>query len=397
MKKGFTLIEMLVVVVVLVTLMSITFRLSSIGSDSEYRNRTISRLNRLENCLSGYYAAFGTYPPVALHGNRNIYAKVSSHGIQSDSEENRQIWGWQKIGEKAEEEAWQQVRAACRSQPVDCRFPFPDTSEYNLMVKSVSDQLKSRAQSSSSGMTQDQKDVLSVGFDNGVTDNVGRHNTNRRDSDWREIQLFKFGLMSFLLPRYMVMMNSKEELYSGDYSQWAKNNKLPCNPMTGYTFGNGNVDQGWRDVRRQARSTQASDIAEVANIPSQAVTARWMPNLEGIVSCNHDYKLFGISIRGDSSTSELRPDNVNIEVYSPGGYDNDSKANQYVLDSVTVLDGWWNEFYYYSAPPYQNYTLWSGGKNKRTFPPWISRKALDSNANRCVGLWIEDDIIRMKN
>ena len=57
MKKGFTLIEMLVVVVVLVTLMTMTFRLSSIGSGSSARNATINRMQRLENCLSGYYAA----------------------------------------------------------------------------------------------------------------------------------------------------------------------------------------------------------------------------------------------------------------------------------------------------------------------------------------------------
>ena len=81
MKKAFTLVEMLVVVVVIVTLMTMTFRLSSIGDDSRRRNETLSRMNRIENCLSGYYAAFGGYPPVALHGTRNIYAKVSGHGI----------------------------------------------------------------------------------------------------------------------------------------------------------------------------------------------------------------------------------------------------------------------------------------------------------------------------
>ena len=391
MKKGFTLVEMLIVVVVLVTLMSITFRLSSIGNESEYRNRTISRLNRLENCLSGYYAAFGTYPPVALHGSRNIYAKVSSHGIQSDSDENRSIWGWNKIGEKEENEAWRQVQAACKAQPVDCRFPFPDTSEYNQLVKTISDQLKSKAASSNSGMTEEQKTVFASGFDNGITENAGRHNANRSKTDWRNIQLFKFGLLSYLLPRYLVMMNSKEQLYSDDYAQWDDNNVLPANPMTGYTFS------GWQTVRDRSRSDQPSQLAEVANIPSQAVCARWMPNLEETVCCNHDYKLFGIKIRGDSWASELRPDNVEMEVYSPGGYDEDSTSGQYVLDSVTVLDGWYEQFYYYSAPPYQNYTLWSGGKNKRTFPPWISRKKLDDTANRCVGLWIEDDIVRMSN
>ena len=117
-----------------------------------------------------------------------------------------------------------------------------------------------------------------------------------------------------------------------------------------------------------------------------------MPNLAGIVCCNHDYKLYGINIRGDSSASDLRSDNFNIPIFN-----GDGSYSPYVLDGATVLDGWWEEFYYYSPPPYQSYTLWSSGPNERTFPPWVSRKTLDPKANRCVGLWVEDDIVRMSN
>lgn len=389
MKKGFTLVEMLIVVVVIVTLMTMTFRLSSIGDNSNRRNTTIARMNRIENCLSGYNAAFGSYPPVALHGTRNIYARVSDHGIQSEDQENTSIWGWTRIGEEQEREAWEQVKAACKSQPVDCRFPFPSESEYNTLVKSVSDSLQKLANQSGNNLSQSRKTVLSSPFDNGVTDNRGRHDSD--ETDWRRSQLFKFGLMSYLLPRYLVMMNSDEDFFRGGYSQWEQSNTMPCDPFTGRKFS------GWQSVREYSRRTQGSDLARVANIPSQAVTARWMPNLEGIVCCNHDYKLFGISIRGDYGASELRPDNTDIEVYSPGGYGAGGTANQYVLDSVTVLDGWWHEFYYYSPPPHQTYTLWSGGPNNRTFPPWISRKTLDGAANKCVGLWVEDDIVRMSN
>ena len=388
MRKAFTLVELLIVVVVLVTLMSITFRLSSIGGDSEYRNRTVARLNRLENCLSGYYAAFGTYPPVAVHGSRNIYAKVNSHGIQSDDgDENTDIWGWTNIGDKEEQDAWAQVKAACKSQPVDCRFPYPDTPEYRTLIESVSKALQKKA-ADNKNLSDEQKKVLGSPFGNGMSNLSGMDNT---ETDWRKIQLFKFGLMSYLLSRYQVMMNSREELFNGSYAQWNSNNVLPCDPMTGLRF------QNWKDVRTRARSDKSKIRAEVVNVPSEAATARWMPNLEGIVCCNHDFKLYGVSIRGDSGASDLRADNFNIEVYSPGGYEDDSTSGQYVLDGVTVLDGWWHEFYYYSAPPYQSYTLWSGGKNNRTFPPWITRKSLDSKAAKCVGLWVEDDIIRMSN
>ena len=72
-KSGFTLIELLIVTVVVVSLMAIVFRLSGIAGGATDRQETVSRLQRLENCLSGYYAAFGSYPPVPLQGaSRNI-------------------------------------------------------------------------------------------------------------------------------------------------------------------------------------------------------------------------------------------------------------------------------------------------------------------------------------
>ena len=383
---------MLIVVVVLVTLMTITFRLSSIGSDQTRRNSTISRMQRLENCLSGYYAAFGSYPQVMLHGSRNIYAKVDSNGIQSDEEENTSIWGWKNIGEKDEYEAWKQVNAACKSQPVDCRFPYPADAAYNNMVRAVSASIKKKAQSSDK-LSEERKKLLTTPFDNGVTDNIGRYNKYSKESDWRQIQLFRFGVMSFLLPRYLIMMRSREELFNnGNYAQWDANNRLPVNPLKGQS-----VNWDWGTIREYVlnKAKDPQKYAEVANIPSQAVTARWLPNLEGIVCCNRDYKLYGVDIRGDSGASDLRPDNLDIEIFAPGGYNGGGQP--YVLDGVTVLDGWWHEFYYYSPPPYQTYTLWSAGPNNRTFPPWISRKNLDADANRCISLWVEDDIVRMSN
>ena len=72
MKKGFTLLEMLIVMALLVTLMGIVFKLHDIAGDSEDKSCTILRMQRLENCLAGYHAAFGSYPPVQLHASRNI-------------------------------------------------------------------------------------------------------------------------------------------------------------------------------------------------------------------------------------------------------------------------------------------------------------------------------------
>ena len=389
---------MLIVVVVLVTLMTITFRLGAINTTSSYRNTTVSRLQRLENCLSGYYAAFGSYPPVAQHGSYNFYLKADSHGIQNlDGEENQNIWGWNperfrnnamsESDKQAEAEAWKQVQAACRTQPVGCAFPF--RAEYSDYVTAWSDQLREDAAASTT-LTQERKAMFAAGFDDGVSQNIGRHARYRNETDGRDIQLFKFGLMSFLLPRFLVMMSSDESLYS-EYAQWTGNNSMPSDPLTGQKY------RSWRKVWDDAnKDRDTTDYAKVANIPSQAVCARWMPNLEGAVfTTRSSLTLFGVDIADGNSGAGFTLENT--EIHSPGGYSQSSTAGQYVLDFCTVRDGWWVEFYYYSPPPYQTYVLWSSGQNKRTFPPWVSRETLDSQANRCVSAWIEDDIVNMSH
>ena len=84
-----------------------------------------------------------------------------------------------------------------------------------------------------------------------------------------------------------------------------------------------------------------------------------------------------------------------LPIYTPGGKEGNS--DQYILDFISIQDGWYRDFYYYSPAPYQRYTLWSAGPNGRTFPPWISRARLNSRANECVVKWTTDDIIHMSN
>lgn len=395
--RGFTLIEIMVVVTILVILMSIVFRLSNVGADTERRTRTVVRLQRLENCLSGYQAAFGSYPPVKVHGSRDIFRRVGTHGMQSD-ERNEAIWNWSKIGEQTEQYAWRQVRAACRSQPIDCRYPFPEG--YSRMVDLVSEEMKRRAESGEDQYKAYFEDEgirrkLTAGFDDGTTRNVSRHARHKNDVDWDSIQLFKFGLMSFLLPRYLVMMNGDRAFFE-DYAQWTGNNDMPSDPFTGRSYADLG---GYEELKRNAGSTQRSDTARVSAIPSQAVCARWMPNLERMCHCNHAYTLFGIDLKSNAwgEESELNVDNVNIEVFSPADANSDSTANQYVLDGITVRDGWLNEIYYYSPAPYQTYRLWSSGPNGRTFPPWVSRPGLGKKAQECIALWTADDIENLRH
>lgn len=396
MKRAFTLIEMMIVVAILVTLMTIVFRLSNVGKDSELRTRTIVRLQRLENCLSGYHAAFGSYPPVKLHGTRDIYVRAEADMQDPDGARNENLWNWTNIGEQNEQDAWDQVRPACRAQPVDCRYPFEEAM--NERVRDVSEMMREYAHSE---CWDDLSPAMQQKIDGGFTsicENPGRLK-NKEAISWNDIKLFKFGMMSYLLPRYMIMTGGPQMFYT-DYAQWTGNNVIPSDPFTGSTVDQqtGNWTTIWTKGQQSRGGNGVVATAYLGNIPSQAACARWMPNLEGICSVNSDQLvLFGIDLKsrvgGESDYLNYR--NLNIELYRPQNCA--IGVQQYALDGVTVLDGWQNEFYYYSPAPYQRYTIWSAGPNGRTFPVWISRTDLSSAANRCVSKWTSDDIIHLSH
>lgn len=404
MKKGFTLVEMLIVVTVMITLMTMVFRLGSIGGDSYSRTLTVERMQRLENAVSGYYAAFGSYPPVKVHGSRNPFLAVNDHGMQNtDGTENTDIWGWlSQDGEKVtnwsrEGQAWKQVEAACRSQPVDCEFPFPANMAPLVTAKSAELQMWA---SESSTMSDDMRKVLSQPFDDGVSSNPRRFAKDGGDksSDWRDVQLFKFGLLSFLLPRYLVMtqFDTDNGDYFFGYEQWKANNSIPCDPMTGNKFAS------WARLQEDSQSTQPSVSAKVANIPSQAACARWMASFENALSCNYDLVLYGVHVRSGTGGSSLPSwdevsGTLSGDIRRPGRSDSDSTEGQYVLDKVSMQDGWGRDLYYYSPAPHQTYIIWSAGPNGRTFPPWISRDGLSQDGVNCTAYWVRDDMVSLSN
>lgn len=373
MKRAFTLIEMLIVVVVLVTLMSIAFKLSSIGGDEEKRITTITRLQRIENCLSGYNAAFGSYPAVKLHASRDIYLQSDDYGRQDTS------------GSPSSELKWENVRTACRAQPFGLECPYPDDARYNKRIEEIGEYAYARA-------TQNNwKNPEKYNF---KPINSSMFSGYKDKSTWNEVQLFKFGVMSFLLPRYLVMIDCERDLL--DYSQWLDNNSLPCDPWTGQKF------TSWTSMSTNNNAT-ADIAARIKAIPSQAVTARWLPNLEGICSASRNRTLFGVQLvqngndfGGSLSTGAWHGEDQDGKAHMVGGYNSTSAA--YVLDRITVNDGWENEFYYYSLPPYQSYTLWSSGANGKTFPPWMDLGMLNSDSDRATATtWMADDIIQMSN
>ena len=415
MKRGFTLVELMIVIAVLVTLMAIVIRIGDIGSDTRARTITITRMQRLENCLSGFHAAFGCYPPVKLHGNRSLEHQA------------------EKITWSDEGRAWPLVERVCRSQPVGCRFPF--SKDMEEMIYELSEFVKSVAQSGEfedEGEPFESPDMQNwgkAGFLSSSSSAVaGRLRPKKDEVLWSELKLFQYGLMSYLLPRYLVMMGGNEEFFAGGdggYAQWTENNQTPSDPFTGNPTT-------WRELfdyvgeakaqqMGQGNMGKSKKIVKLELMPSQAVCARWLPNLEGICKCNfpksdkypHADEIFGIHIKGsewwDGGVFDIMGDvdaigSIRGSCFSPD--EDNPYQDQYLLDEVTVIDGWGHEFYYYSRSPHQSYTLWSAGPDGKTFPPWISRDNLQSKARSdqdatseadCAAKWTKDDIIHLSN
>ena len=407
-RAAFTLIELLIVTVVIVALMSITFRLAGIVGSTTERERTIARMQRLENCLSGYYAAFGQYPPVPLQGaSHNIFRRACPlHQIQYGEERDTEL-------------SAVNVRAACRAQPVAAQYPpakktngYDDADDLVDAYKSAVNEFYSVTASGSGAnpkQTAWEGSVLGYGhlYTSGKKEFLGT-------SDFTRFQMFRFGLMSFLLPRYRFMLESAR---SGGYfsetidtcKQWTDFNILPARMDSGISYMSwGNLPgSGSRFIDLlTARNNGADETKrwEIDLIPSQAACARWMPNLEGIVS-GPSNSFFGVLVSVDSDDigipTGFSRENEIIVPFGLGDHgDTCESGNPYILFSMTVKDGWGNDFYYYSPPPYQSYILWSSGAyDDNTFPPWIDlsdfRGQYGEDFYKKALEWSQDDIVFM--
>ncbi len=405
MKKGFTLIELLVVVVVIATLMGLVFRLAGVGGGQKSRNITITRMQKLEFALSGYYAAFGSYPPVPLHGTRDIFCPVNDHGIQmvgggsdGNGDENRLYWP--------------RVRAACLSQPVACEFPYNSS---DMTKKDMAKLLGDRYAESDS-----EKWRALSSF--GLLESAGTLSGFAKSSAWTDVQIFKFGVMSFLLPRYLFMLAGPYELYDNESynAQWKSQNDL----SQLFRMRDGkrlySDADGWRKLQEHTRQRESTvtasdyDTADYRRIlvqPSQSVCARWMQALDGIVSGGRTFYGVNTLLDHDEEHGYHYHESGGLggggwmmaAIYAPGKASNNSSGNMYILDGMTIRDAWGMDLFYYSPPPYQSYRVWSAGPNQKTIPPWIDFKSLqsagaeagssDKNGMETAARWTSDDIV----
>ena len=384
MKKAFTLVELLVVTLVIAILGSIVFKLK--GSDNSL-SKTEQRMQRLENCLSGYYAAFGTYPPVALHGSRNPFYPVNKFGFIQQVENEDPDYSTLDP---------ERTRAACRAQPLAAEFPCQQAGQRKM--KKLSDTIQLYVQEKE-GYAEEFAGCAALQPFDGL-ETPSQLAGKKGETNWSKLQLFKFGLMSFLLPRYLLMMGHNDNSIYQQFLQWGGNNSRPCQ------FEDGVQYQKWSDLNQAIANANQGDTGKwlLELIPSQAVTQRWLPNLEGICFIpTGDKSFYGVSLRDPLGGGYDAKNPGNIPVYSSGDSqrgENASGTQLYVLDKVSVVDGWGNEFFYYSPPPYQSYRLWSAGPNGKTFPPWMIGEQLQQDDDLRqhidkINAWIADDVVHM--
>gem|GEM_PF-865239 len=354
--RGFTLMELMIVLVIIGILMSGVFMLMGVVGKNADVAKTQSRIQKAQNAISGFYAAYGTYPPVELHGPTNPFSSMPS-----EFESGTTIDG-STLNAKA-------CRMACRAQPVSFEFPYPQTVDaaINMVFGPV-------------GVT-------------GANSAYGDRAKTIREYSWSEVQMFKFGLLSYLLPRIEIVGAPKDtESFSTKHprqaffesEQWKRNNK------TSSVSGAGQ-NQQLRDILRRQRQAENREAA------------KWIPNLEGQVA-GHGPTIFNINLASSDRMSDPDLDGVlrsrmseadqQIDHHHPfrGPYSRGS-GSETVLYCSTLKDAWHRDLYYYSAPPYQSYRIWSAGPDGNTFPPWIPLASLSVSDRKQVAEWIKDDIV----
>ena len=345
---------------------------------------------------SGYYAAFGSYPPVPLQGaTRNIFRKTDSDSPWIQSDDASDSWD-EGVTFKDNAEFYHSVEAACKAQPVRAEFQPPKGygDDYQRYQQAVQNALADGVYDDDESAKARVQNWVNRTIDD-VSTAPGYLNDYQNETSYNTLQLWRFGLMAFLLPRYRFMLDCAKggdgnvEAFNSaidNFRQWTDNNYLPPRMDTGMSYAS------WSDF---CNTIEGEDDWQIDLIPSQAACARWMPNLgqfgDLCVVAGPPRKFFGVTV-GDWGPIPDIAGAPGFVLYAPGGYGRGSRARGYPPNRYTVRDGWGNDLYYYSPAPYQMYTLWSAGENGKTFPPWVDVAQLNEEQRKSAIGWMSDDI-----
>ena len=252
LKKGFTLVEMLVVVLIIALLMGVGYRILGFGRNVQERAVTKTRMEQLCHAIEEYHAEYGQYPPV----NR------------------RHVW----------------------NDSID--YLLPDSA------------------------------TLSPGFFNVSPNN------NEQDNPANGNQLFQFGLLGFLMPRFKCDDRYDLSRFKGGLSSL----------MDNWQWRDYNLDKDGRALK----GNTARD---------ERVWKKIKRYVDEIIDQEGD--LAGKLQAGDPKIA--RDFIVGFPRLSPGSYSNTTTSRQYYLCQITVCDGWGSKggnIKYRSDPPHSSYRLW---------------------------------------
>lgn len=322
-KSGFTLIELMIVIAIIGILLGATFKLMGVAQDAKARAVTTARLERLQNALSGYHSAYGMYPAVPIYQNPELQQ------LTTDSD----------TGDALSSGSPKAATTCARAQPM--AFEYPTPISLDEMVE---------------GRTKLQNILNS---DTAISINKVVDSLDPDDTSWSNYKGFKFGLMSFILPRVAIvgLPDSAQGPLSEVFlkAQWRANNPISKMP-------NGTPSQ-----------LLVNQLSRQQDLELEC--KRWLPNLENMVS-SFKKDIYGIKIGAGGGHGLVKR----------GKKEADSSENTIYLAQTTITDGWGREFFYYSAPPHQSFRIWSAGPDGYTFPPW---EKLTSTSEA----WIKDDIV----